>query len=82
MPGHAMFCTYPSSSCAEDSRTKKIISIGHSVAEIFYVEVAHNQQLWQQLSFYLHCFFTTILSSVANMAANYVCIKHKSKVFG
>ena len=68
-----------SSSCAEDYRTEKIISIGHSVAETFYVEVAQNQQLWQQLSFYFYCF---LLSSVANMAANYVCIKHISKVFG
>ena len=55
------------------------MSIGHSVAEIFYVEVAQNQQLWQQLSFYFYCL---LLSSVANMAANYVCIKYKSKVFG
>ena len=27
-------------------------------------------------------FFIVFLSSVANMAANYVCIKHISKVFG
>ena len=30
------------SPCSEDSRTEKIISIGHSVAEKFYVEVALN----------------------------------------
>ena len=53
------------------------MSIGHSVAEIFYVEVAPNQHLWQQLYFY--CF---LLSPVANMAANYICIKHKIKIFG
>ena len=29
--------------------------------------------------FYFYCF---LLRPVANMAANYVCIKHKSKVFG
>ena len=68
-----------SSSCTEDFRTEKIISIGLSVAEIFYVEVTQNQQLWQQLSCYFYWF---LLSSVANMAANYVCIKHKSKTFG
>ena len=56
---------------------KKIISIGRSVAEKFYVEVARNQYLWQQLSFYFHRF---VLSPVANMAANYICIKQKSKV--
>ena len=39
-----------SSSCTEDSRTEKILSIGRWVVEIFYVEVAQNQQLWQQLS--------------------------------
>ena len=50
---------------------KKIISIRHSDAEIFYVEVAQNQQLWQQL-FYSFYFFTKFSS---NMAANYVCIK-------
>ena len=47
--------------------------------EIFYVEVARNQQLWQQLSFCSYCFLP---SPVANMAANYICIKYKSKVFG
>ena len=55
------------------------MSIGHSVAEIFYVERARNQHLWQQLSFYFHCFLP---SPVANMAANYIWIKYKSKVFG
>ena len=39
----------------------------HSVAEILNVKVRGNQQLWQQLSFYFHCF---LLSPVANMAAN------------
>ena len=68
-------CCRPSSA---DSRTENCISIGHSVAEIFHVKVAQDQQLWQQLSFYFHCF---LLSSVANMAANYICIKYKSKVF-
>ena len=47
-----------SSSCTEDSRTEKIISIGHSIAEIFNDEVVRNQQLWQQLSFYFYCLFT------------------------
>ena len=28
--------------CSEDSRTEKMIPIGHSIAEIFYVEVALN----------------------------------------
>ena len=37
------------------------------------------QQLWQQLSFYFYYF---LLCPVANMAANYICIKYKSKVFG
>ena len=46
--------------------------------EIFHVEVARNQQPWQQLSFYFYCF---LLSPIANMAANYICIKYKSKVF-
>ena len=64
-----------SSSCAKDSRTEKIILIGHSVAEIF--EVARNQHLWQQLSFF-NCF---LLSPVANMVANYICMKQKGKVF-
>ena len=53
--------------------------MGHSVAEIFYIEVAQNQQLWQQLSF---CFYCVLLGSVANMAANYVCMEHISGVFG
>ena len=38
-----------------------------------------NQQLWQQLSFYFLHFWQ---SPVANMAANYICIKQKTKVFG
>ena len=38
-----------------------------------------NQQLWQQLSFYLLNFCQ---SSVANMAADYICIKQKTKVYG
>ena len=37
-----------------------------------------NQQLWQQLSFYFLYFF---LNPVANMAANYVCIKKKKGNF-
>ena len=37
-----------------------------------------NQQLWQQLSFYFHF----CQSPVANMAANYICIKQKTKVYG
>ena len=65
--------------CSEDSRTEKNISIAHPVAEIFYVEVVRNQRLWQQLSFYFHCFLP---SHVANMAAIYIFIKYKSKVFG
>ena len=69
---------YVIASCSEDSRTEKMIAIGHSVAEIFYVEVAQNQQLWQQLSCDFYCFLP---SPVANMAANYICIKYKSKVF-
>ena len=36
-----------------------------------------NQQLWQQLSFYFLYFF---LNPVANMAADYVCIKKKKLV--
>ena len=55
------------------------MSIGHSVEEIFYVEVAQNQHLWQQLSFSFYCF---LLSPGANMVANYICTKYKSKVFG
>ena len=35
-----------------------------------------NQQLWQQLSFY---FLHFCQSPVANMAANYTCIKQKTK---
>ena len=31
---------------------------------------------------FLFIFIVFLLSSVANMAANYVCIKHISKVFG
>ena len=34
---------------------------------------------WQQLSFYSYCILPT---PVGNMAANYICIKYKSKVFG
>ena len=30
----------------QDSGTENIISIGHSVAEIFHFEVARNQPLW------------------------------------
>ena len=67
-------CCRPSSA---DSRTENFISIGQSVAEIFHVEVAHDQQLWQQFSFYSYCF---LHSSIANMAANYICIKVLSKV--
>ena len=60
-----------------DSKTENCISIGHSVVEIFLVKVAHDQQLWQQLSFYFYCFLPR---GVVIMAANYVCIKYKSKV--
>ena len=38
-----------------------------------------NQPLWQQLSFY---FLYFCQSPVANMAANYICIKQKTKVYG
>ena len=38
-----------------------------------------NQQLWQELSFY---FLHFCQSPVANMAANYTCIKQKTKVYG
>ena len=42
------------------------------------VKVAQDQQRWQQLSFYFYCF---LQGSVANMVANYICIKYKSEVF-
>ena len=61
------------SPCSEESRTEKTFSIEHLVTEIFYVEVVRNQHLWQQLSFYFHCF---LQSPIANMVANYICMKY------
>ena len=63
----------------QNPELKIFISIGHSVAEILNVPSPGNQQLWQQLSFY---FLHFCQSPVANMAANYICIKHKTKVYG
>ena len=60
-------CTKMQNKVTPGTELKKIISIGHSVAEISYVEVVQNQQL----SLYFDCF---LLSSGANMSANYVYI--------
>ena len=40
-----------------------------------------NQQLWQQRSFHFLHFVKFCQSPVANMAANYICIKQKTKVY-
>ena len=52
---------------------------GHWVAEILNVKVREINNFGNNLLFYFLHFFQ---SPVANMAANYICIKQKTKVYG
>ena len=52
--------------------------MGHSVAEIFYVEVKWHETNNSGNNFLF--MFIVFAKSVANMVANYICIKYKSKV--
>ena len=60
-----------------ESRTENFISIGHSVAEILNVKVWEINNFGNNFLFLHFC-----QSPVANMAANYICIKQKTKVYG
>ena len=52
------------------------ISIGQSAAEIFHFEMAQNQPLWQQLSFYLIYFFQIQLPGNVLIIPIYICMKY------
>ena len=56
------------------SRTENHILFGHSVAEILNVKV------WE-INNFLFYFLSFFLNPVANMAANYIRIKKKTKVY-
>ena len=53
------------------------MSIGHSVAEILNVKIREISNFGNNFLFLHFCH-----SPVANMAANYICIKQKTKVYG
>ena len=55
------------------------LTIGHSVAEILNVEVREIYNFGNSFLFY---FVHFCQSPVTDMAANYICIKQKTNVYG
>ena len=61
----------------QNPELKFFISIGHSVAEILNVKVREINNFGNNFLFLHFC-----QSPAANMAANFICIKQKTKVYG